>query len=194
MEDLWKKVRPGGFLVIMEPGSPMGFRFIHDTRNLFLAKSREEANIVAPCPHQLTCPLAAKEGSWCNFEQKWERYPKSVLGKEPSEHMDKLGHFSYLVIKKGPVLTSSLQAQTLQEQSLFWSRLMRPTIIRKGHVILDLCTPAGEIERRMISKSHNEDEMSYKHSRKMVWGDLWPFPKRIPHRYRKTSKFGKRLW
>lgn len=194
LKDLWNKVRPGGFLVVVEPGSPMGFRFINDTRNIFRAMSREEANIVAPCPHQNECPLAKKAKVWCNFEQKYERYPKGVLSKDPEEHMEKVGHFSFLIIKKGPILTSSLQAETVQERSLFWPRIIRQPMIRKGHVVMDVCNAAGQLERKVISKNFNEDDMQYKTSRKLAWGDLWSFPTRIPNKFRKTSLRGKRLW
>lgn len=194
LNDLWSKVRPGGFFVVVEPGSPMGFRFINDTRTMFLKLSREEANIVAPCPHQKECPLAKKAKVWCNFEQKFERYPKNVLAKEPAEHMDKVGHYSYLIIKKGPILTSSLLAETPQEKSLFWPRMIRPSMIRKGHVVMDVCNAMGEFERKTISKCFNEDDMQYKHARKLQWGDLWCFPTRIPNKYRKTTLRGKRLW
>ncbi len=54
-------------MVLVEPGSPKGFRFIHDFRQWVLKKNRNEANLFAPCPHHLECPLA-KEKSWCNFE------------------------------------------------------------------------------------------------------------------------------
>ena len=67
IESLWEKVIPGGFMVLVEPGSPKGFRFIHDFRQWVLKKNRNEANLFAPCPHHLECPLA-KEKSWCNFE------------------------------------------------------------------------------------------------------------------------------
>ena len=49
VEALWEKVAPGGLLIIVEPGSPKGFRFIHDFRNWILQKDRNEANIFAPC-------------------------------------------------------------------------------------------------------------------------------------------------
>ena len=52
MEALWDKVKPGGFIAVIEPGSPMGFRFINDTRNWLIEKGKTEANIFAPCPHQ----------------------------------------------------------------------------------------------------------------------------------------------
>lgn len=73
IESLWEKVKPGGFFVLVEPGSPTGFRFVKDTRDLFVKMPREEANIVAPCPHHMACPLAGKNNSWCNFMQLYDR-------------------------------------------------------------------------------------------------------------------------
>ena len=46
-------------MVVVEPGSPKGYRFIHSFREWVIhSKSREEANVVAPCPHMLECPVA----------------------------------------------------------------------------------------------------------------------------------------
>jgi ribosomal protein RSM22 (predicted rRNA methylase) len=69
IEALWEKVAPGGLFVLVEPGSPKGFRFVHDFRRWVIAKGRDQANIFAPCPHHSECPLA-KEKSWCNFDQE----------------------------------------------------------------------------------------------------------------------------
>jgi hypothetical protein len=134
----------------------------------------------------------AKYGATSNRSMKG--IPKDVLSKEPGEHMDKVGHFSFLIVKKGATLTSSLQAETAYEKSLFWPRIIRPPMIRKGHVVMDVCNAAGTFERKVISKNFNEDEMQYKRARKLAWGDLWPFPTRIPNKFRKTSLRGKRLW
>ena len=194
LQDLWEKVSPGGFFVLMEPGSPMGFRFVNDARNIFIEKSREEANIVAPCPHQMKCPLASKAKTWCNFDQLYERYPKDVLTKAPTDRMNKTAHFSYIIVKKGPLISSILDARTPQERSLFWPRVIRPSVIKEGHVIIDMCNTQGELERRVISKCHNEDDKAYKYARKVNWGDLWPLAKRIPNKFRKASIKGKRLW
>jgi ribosomal protein RSM22 (predicted rRNA methylase) len=58
---------------------------------------------------------------------------------------------------------------------------------------MDLCTVEGKIERRIIAKSHG-DEGGYKKAKKLNWGDLWHFEKRIPNKFRKEGRFGKRLW
>jgi hypothetical protein len=42
---------------------------------------------------------------------------------------------------------------------------------RHGHVLLDLCTPAGKLERWIVPQSHGRQE--YRDARKAKWGDLW---------------------
>lgn len=62
---------------------------------------------------------------------------------------------------------------------------------------MDLCSneslKTGELERRIIAKSHGI-EGGYRMSKKLKWGDLWYFQKRIPNKFRKEGRFGKRLW
>jgi hypothetical protein len=63
-----------------------------------------------------------------------------------------------------------------------WSRVIRQPMKRKGHVVFELCTPEGEIERATVAKSHGRPELigrdGYKYARKLRWGDLWPFANR----------------
>ncbi|KAL2827851.1 Rogdi leucine zipper containing protein-domain-containing protein [Aspergillus pseudoustus] len=42
---------------------------------------------------------------------------------------------------------------------------------RRGHVIFDMCTPAGKIERWTVPRSFSRQ--AYKDARKAHWGDLW---------------------
>jgi ribosomal protein RSM22 (predicted rRNA methylase) len=64
---------------------------------------------------------------------------------------------------------------------------------RQKHSIIDVCTKEGEIERRIIAKSHGLDG-GYRMVKKLRWGDLWYIERRVPHKYRKEGRFGKRLW
>ena len=50
-------------------------------------------------------------------------------------------------------------------------RSILPPIKRRGHVILDLCTPAGKMERWTVPKSFSKQ--AYRDARKSKWGDLW---------------------
>ena len=58
LDALWQRVRDGGVLLVVEPGSPKGFRYVHAVRDWIIDKSREEAVLVAPCPHHGKCPMA----------------------------------------------------------------------------------------------------------------------------------------
>lgn len=50
-------------------------------------------------------------------------------------------------------------------------RAILPPIKRRGHVILDLCTPAAQIERWTVPRSFSKQ--AYHDARKSKWGDLW---------------------
>ena len=54
---------------------------------------------------------------------------------------------------------------------LSFPRAILPPIKRHGHVILDLCTPAGKIERWTVPRSFSKQ--AYRDARKSKWGDLW---------------------
>lgn len=71
--------------------------------------------------------------------------------------------------------------------------MILPTIKKHKHSIVDLCNKDGALERRIISKSHGI-EGGYRKVKKMKWGDLWYFERRIPNKFRKEGKYGKRLW
>ena len=105
--------------------------------------------------------------------------------------------FSYLVVKKGETPASKFEteeeAATPLDKSYFWPRVIRPVIKKHKHSIIDMCNAEGEIERRIIAKSHGI-EGGYRLIKKVKWGDLWYFEKRIPNKFRKETKFGKRLW
>lgn len=50
-------------------------------------------------------------------------------------------------------------------------RLIMPALKRKQHVIIDVCTPHGKIERWTVPKSFGKQP--YRDARKSQWGDLW---------------------
>ncbi|KAK5172467.1 hypothetical protein LTR04_002393 [Oleoguttula sp. CCFEE 6159] len=54
---------------------------------------------------------------------------------------------------------------------LAFPRLLLPPLKRRGHVILDLCTPAGQLERWTVPKSFSKQ--AFRDARKAQWGDLW---------------------
>ncbi|GME64324.1 DNA-binding TFAR19-related protein [Neofusicoccum parvum] len=59
----------------------------------------------------------------------------------------------------------------VNELTLSLPRLVLPPLKRRGHVILDVCTPAGRLERWTVPRSFGRQ--AYRDARKSRWGDLW---------------------
>lgn len=199
LEALWGKVKDGGVMLVIEPGSPKGFRYIHSFREWIRVKERNEAQIIAPCPHHGACPMAKNPDSWCHFSQLTQRVPNRVFPKKKPTEPDIVNEkFSYLAVQKNPgqnlIKEDIREAITPQQKSFFWPRIIRPIIRKHKHVIIDMCSRDHDnIERRIIAKSHGL-EGGYRLAKKMKWGDLWYMAKRIPNKFRKEGKWGKRLW
>lgn len=140
------------FLVIIEPGTPRGFAGINVARTALIAGGAE---ILAPCPHKLACPMAAA-GDWCHFAQRIERTSRhrqlkgGALGYEDEK-------FSFIVASRTRLETS-------------FPRIVRHPGMHSGHIQLELCTPEGQLERETITRS---DKQAYRLARKAAWGDTW---------------------
>ncbi|KAJ4988957.1 37S ribosomal protein S22, mitochondrial [Stagonosporopsis vannaccii] len=50
-------------------------------------------------------------------------------------------------------------------------RLILPALKRRGHIILDVCTPAGTLERWTVPRSFSRQ--AFRDAKKSRWGDLW---------------------
>lgn len=149
LEKLWNAT--GKLLVILEPGTPVGFSRIRLMREKLIAFG---GHIVAPCPHQENCPL--KESDWCHFDQRLERSSqhRKIKGGELGYEDEK---FSYLVFAKEPVPASG-------------SRVLRHPQKNPGFVNLTLCTIDG-IKSQVVSR---KDKELYSIARKVKWGDQFP--------------------
>lgn len=64
---LYEKLRPGGLMVILEPGTPDGFANIRMVRNMILdccpEESEDACQIIAPCTHHGKCPIERNYGN-----------------------------------------------------------------------------------------------------------------------------------
>jgi ribosomal protein RSM22 (predicted rRNA methylase) len=98
--------------------------------------------------------------------------------------------FSYLVIRKseGPrsKYPTEAQAPTSWEKSFFWPRVVMPAIKAGGHTLLDVCARPNNFERLVVSKSKPHG-FGYRFSRKIMWGDLWRYPRRLARREARES-------
>ena len=140
------------FLVVIEPGTPRNFAGMNSVRSLLIASGAE---ILAPCPHKLACPMASR-GDWCHFAQRIERTSQhrqlkgGALGYEDEK-------FSYLVASRARPETQL-------------PRILRHPGKHSGHVQLELCMPDGQMEHQTITRSSKQ---AYRLARKAAWGDVW---------------------
>lgn len=146
----WKAA--GQLLVVIEPGTPVGFDRIRAMRQQIIDLG---GHPLAPCPHAGECPI--KKGDWCHFSVRVNRSPLhrkmkgGTLGYEDEK-------FSYFIASK-------------REEKLPDARILRHPLKRSGHVCLTLCTKNG-IEQSVVSK---RNPVLYKEARKAEWG--FPFSK-----------------
>ncbi|KAF3045467.1 37S ribosomal protein S22 [Didymella heteroderae] len=63
-------------------------------------------------------------------------------------------------------------------------RMVLPALKRRGHIILDVCTPAGTLERWTVPRSFSKQ--AFRDAKKSRWGDLWALgaKTRIPRNVR----------
>jgi len=183
VKQLWARLSPGGVLVLIEPGTPTGFRFMHHTRELLISRvGTEHFHFVAPCPHEGMCPVALTGRDWCHFAQRVRRTPHKLYCKGATRRFLEEEKFSYLCTRKAPGprtrYASEAQAPTLHEKSYFWPRVLFPVIKAGQHTLIDVCSAPQNFERLSVSKS-KPHAFGYRYSRKAMWGDLWRFPKRV---------------
>ncbi|EUD66212.1 hypothetical protein C922_03407 [Plasmodium inui San Antonio 1] len=196
IKNMWNRLSTGGMLIIVESGTPTGFRMIHSIRELFITELKyDRFHFIAPCPHESICPLALTGKDWCHFSQRTHRLSHHIYCKgSRAKNVDEL-KFSYLVIRKceGPrtAYRSEAEALTPEEKSFFWPRVILPTIKSGKHVLIDVCSRPQNFERLVVTKSSSLipnlrtrngtilKGYGYKSARKLLWGDLFRFTKRI---------------
>ncbi|AQY20482.1 hypothetical protein T261_06103 [Streptomyces lydicus] len=139
-------------VVLIEPGTPDGYLRIREARDQLIAAG---LRVVAPCPHSDTCPIAVGE-DWCHFSA---RVSRSSLHRQV-----KGGSLAYEDEKFSYVAATTLDAPAAP------SRIVRKPQLRKGQVLLDLCTAEEGLRRTTVTKRHGAD---YRAARDASWGDDW---------------------
>ncbi|KAN0022516.1 hypothetical protein ACTFIU_004710 [Dictyostelium citrinum] len=195
VRELWNHVKPSGILVLIEPGTPIGFNIIKEARQLILDQEPEvisihkstKAQVVAPCPHSGKCPMGSL--SWCHFSQRVERPVFQKLAKGPHSTMPYEDEkYSYIVLSK--VVHSSIPNQLEKQIEIYpkeeleptkkWSRLIEAPLKRGGHVTMDVCSPNGSLNRVTVARS--QGKKIYKEARKSFWSDAFILdPELIDH-------------
>jgi ribosomal protein RSM22 (predicted rRNA methylase) len=135
-------------LVVVEPGTPAGYARVLAVRAEALAAG---GSTLAPCPHDAPCPLERPD--WCHFAVRLQRGESHRAVKAVSRGFED-EKFSYAALTREP------HARAV-------ARIIRQPQVRSGHVLLDLCEPAG-IRRATVSR---RDREAYRRARKAAWGD-----------------------
>ncbi|WP_079139033.1 small ribosomal subunit Rsm22 family protein [Actinacidiphila rubida] len=144
-----------GALVVAEPGTPDGYRRIIEARDRLVAAG---LTVLAPCPHDGTCPITGTD--WCHFAA---RVPRTSLHRQV-----KGGTLPYEDEKFGYVAAARPDAVPGAPAA---ARVVRHPQIRKGQVLLDLCTRDDGLTRNTVTKRHGP---AYRAARDTEWGDTWP--------------------
>ncbi|MFE9817343.1 small ribosomal subunit Rsm22 family protein [Streptomyces sp. NBC_00236] len=142
-------------VVIVEAGTPDGYARVIEARDRLIAAG---LTVAAPCPHSDACPIAPGT-DWCHFSARVSRsslHRKVKGGSLPYEDEK----FSYVVATR---FTPAPVA----------SRVTRRPQIRKGQVLLELCTRDEALQRATVTKRHGA---LYRAARDTDWGDAWPPP------------------
>ena len=145
--ELFLKTRQA--LVIIEPGTPQGFQKIQMLRDSLI---KQGAKILAPCPHELSCPMQGSD--WCHFSTRLARDKIHRQLKDASlPYEDE--KYAYLIAARDIIAVKDYAA-----------RVIRSPIKRSGHIILDLCTKIG-LERQVIARSQ---KANFLEAKKSSWG------------------------
>jgi ribosomal protein RSM22 (predicted rRNA methylase) len=140
----------GGLLVIVEPGTTIGFSLIREIRGVLI---EDGAALLAPCPHDRPCPIT--EHDWCHFAARVQRsalHRQLKSGKHPYEDEK----FSYLVFSRTPVERAP-------------ARVLRHPDYPPKQINFVACTGTG-IRNVHLSKSHP----AFMPARKLGWGAALP--------------------
>ena len=147
VEGLWSVT--GDTLLVVEPGTPAGWRRILDARELLLAR---DAQMIAPCPHMQSCPLAAPD--WCHFSRRVSR-SRAHLQAKSAEVPWEDEKFIYLAVSRNAVPLSD-------------ARVLAQPHTGSGKVALKLCETDGQVRRILITKRDGE---RFKRARRVAWGE-----------------------
>jgi ribosomal protein RSM22 (predicted rRNA methylase) len=154
-------VRTARAVVLIEPGTPDGYLRIAEARHRLTAAG---LRVVAPCPHSAVCPITPG-ADWCHFAAR--------VGRSSLHRQVKGGSLPYEDEKFGYVAAVRLPAPPATAGGAAHARVVRRPQLRKGQVLLDLCTPDDGLRRTTVTKRHGP---LYRAARDVEWGGIWPPP------------------
>ncbi|EER44200.1 37S ribosomal protein Rsm22 [Histoplasma capsulatum var. duboisii H88] len=177
--------------------SPDSERFFQKGKGMIIAPCTTHAK----CPMYTNPGKSIARKDFCHFQQRYIRPPylQRIKGAKDTNHED--AKFSYVAVQRGTDMREThgiiqdqratdaafagfenipfdvgnvegnAAGETITFHPLSLPRLILPPLKRQGHSTLDLCTPAGKIERWTVPRSFSKQ--AYRDARKSAWGDLW---------------------
>lgn len=93
---------PGGRLLLVEPGTRLGWRCLEGMRRAFVEMG---LGLLAPCPHDNACPLTESQGrAWCHFTTRPDDAPSWLVGLSDRAGLAKERlSLSFLLVRAGEV-------------------------------------------------------------------------------------------
>ena len=144
---LW--IATNDVLVLIEPGTPVGFARIRAAREFLIAQG---AHVVAPCTQDHPCPMSGDD--WCHFSQRLPRSRDHLKVKGASVPFED-ERFSYVAVTRHPVARKNV------------SRIIAQPEETKAGMTLPLCTERG-LQRAFVSRRERD---VFALLRKAKWGD-----------------------
>ncbi len=141
-------------LLIVEPGTPAGWRRILAARQVLL---EEGAILVAPCPHHAVCPVESPD--WCHFSRRVARSRIHLRAKGADVPWED-EKFIYLAASPRPMPETAMKRAG--------ARIIAPPHIGGGKAHLKLCQADGTAEERLVTK---RDRDTFRVARRCDWGD-----------------------
>ncbi|MBT1157856.1 methyltransferase type 11 [Aminobacter anthyllidis] len=148
VERLWAATN--GLLVVIEPGTPAGWRRMMAVRSRLIELG---AYLAAPCPHSRSCPIV--EPDWCHFSRR--------VARSRLHRLTKRGEVPWEDEKYIFLAASRMPAEA------FHARVLAPARGGSGKIHLKLCQENGSIDEKLLTKRDGE---LFKTARRADWGDV----------------------
>jgi ribosomal protein RSM22 (predicted rRNA methylase) len=193
IRSLWARVRPGGVLVVIEPGTPIGFGCVREARHVVLGVGEfakeagggtieGRATTIAPCPHDGKCPLDVAS-TWCHFGQRVRRTTLLRASKNATNNFED-EKFSYAILERmtpeairaadaaveAAAAAASKPRRGRPKNVDVFARLLTPPRKRGGHVMTRACFSDGTVNGLIVP--HSAGTGLYTSARKSGWGDV----------------------
>ncbi len=136
-------------LVLVEPGTPEGFRRLAIARKLLIAAG---AHIAAPCTHEAPCPLQGID--WCHFKVRVQRSRDHLLLKGATVPYEDEPYTYLALTRDAPRARAS-------------HRVIKPPVHSKAAITLAVCSASGAA----AAESTKRDGQKYKYFKRIDWGD-----------------------